>query len=86
MDAVDIQVKLLHGSAQVPVYMTDLAAGMDLFSCLDDTLQIPPGERCLVSTGVALAIPVGFEGQVRPRSRLAIKKGLTLVNARHYRR
>jgi len=81
MSAVDIQVKLLHRAAQVPVYMTELAAGMDLFACLDDTLQLLPGQRCLVPTGVALAIPAGFEGQVRPRSGLAIKKGLTLVNA-----
>lgn len=81
MSAVDIRVKLLHQRAQVPTYMTELAAGMDLFACLDDTLQLHPGQRCLVPTGVALAIPAGFEGQVRPRSGLAIKKGLTLVNA-----
>lgn len=81
MSTVDIQVKLLHQTAKVPAYMTELAAGMDLFACLDDTLQLLPGQRCLVPTGVALAIPVGFEGQVRPRSGLAIKKGLTLVNA-----
>lgn len=81
MSAVDIRVKLLHQRAQVPAYMTELAAGMDLFACLDDTLQLHPGQRCLVPTGVALAIPAGFEGQVRPRSGLAIKKGLTLVNA-----
>lgn len=81
MTAVDIQVKRLHQSAQLPAYMTELAAGMDLFACLDQALLLAPGERCLVGTGIALAIPAGYEGQVRPRSGLAIKKGVTLVNA-----
>ncbi len=81
MRPIDIQVKLLHNSAQLPVYMTELAAGMDLFACLNEPLYLLPGQRFLVPTGIALAIPAGYEGQVRPRSGLAIKKGLTLVNA-----
>lgn len=81
MSAVDVQVKKLRESAQLPEYMTELAAGMDLFACLDESQQLLPGQRCLVPTGIALAIPVGYEGQVRPRSGLAIKRGLTLVNA-----
>jgi len=81
MHTIDLQVKLLHDSAQLPVYMTELAAGMDLFACLDEPLLLQPGQRFLVPTGIALAIPAGYEGQVRPRSGLAIKKGLTLVNA-----
>ncbi len=81
MSTVDIQVKLLHDRAKLPVYMTELAAGMDLFACLDEPLQLLPGQRFLVPTGIALAIPSGYEGQVRPRSGLAIKQGLTLVNA-----
>lgn len=81
MSSVDVQVKLLHNTAQVPAYMTKSAAGMDVFACLDETLQLLPGQRCLIPTGIALAIPVGYEGQVRPRSGLAIKKGLTLVNS-----
>ena len=81
MSTVDIQVKLLHDRAQLPVYMTDFAAGMDLFACFDEPLRLLPGQRFLVPTGIALAIPAGYEGQVRPRSGLAIKKGLTLVNA-----
>jgi dUTP pyrophosphatase len=81
MSTIDIQVKLLNDSAKLPVYMTELAAGMDLFACLDEPLRLHPGQRCLVPTGIALAIPAGYEGQVRPRSGLAIKKGLTLVNA-----
>ncbi len=81
MSIVDIQVKLLHDRAQLPAYMTELAAGMDLFACLEENLRLLPGQRRLVPTGIALAIPAGYEGQVRPRSGLAIKKGLTLVNA-----
>lgn len=80
MSSVDVQVKLLRDTAQLPVYMTELAAGMDLFACLDESQQLLPGQRILVPTGIALAIPAGYEGQVRPRSGLAIKKGLTLVN------
>jgi dUTP pyrophosphatase len=81
MSTVDVRVKLLRDTAQLPAYMTEQAAGMDLFACLDEALQLLPGQRCLVPTGLALAIPVGFEGQIRPRSGLAVKKGLTLVNA-----
>lgn len=81
MSTIDIQVKLLNDSAKLPVYMTELSAGMDLFAYLDEPLRLHPGQRCLVPTGIALAIPAGYEGQVRPRSGLAIKKGLTLVNA-----
>lgn len=81
MSEVNVQVKLLRDTAQLPAYMTEQAAGMDLFACLDESQQLLPGQRCLVPTGIALAIPAGFEGQVRPRSGLAIKKGLSLVNA-----
>ncbi len=65
----------------MPEYMTELAAGMDLVACLDEPLSLLPGERCLVPTGIALAIPPGYEGQVRPRSGLAIHNGVTLLNA-----
>jgi dUTP pyrophosphatase len=81
MNTVAVQIKLLHDAARMPAYMTELAAGMDLFACLESPLCLPPGERMLIPTGIALAIPPGYEGQVRPRSGLAIKKGVTLVNA-----
>jgi dUTP pyrophosphatase len=61
--------------------MTELAAGMDLHAALESPLQLVPGERRLIPTGIAMAIPPGYEGQVRPRSGLALKKGLTLVNS-----
>jgi dUTP pyrophosphatase len=54
---------------------------MDLLAAIEQDLRLAPGERALVSTGVALAIPAGYEGQVRPRSGLAIREGITLLNA-----
>jgi dUTP pyrophosphatase len=81
MEPITIQIKRLRESAILPEYMTEMAAGMDLHAALDAPLHLSPGQRCLVPTGIAMAIPPGFEGQVRPRSGLALKKGLTLVNA-----
>lgn len=81
MKTLNVQVKCLRDGAIVPRYMTENAAGMDLFAFLDLPVRIAPGDRSLIPTGIALAIPAGFEGQVRPRSGLALKKGLTLVNS-----
>jgi dUTP pyrophosphatase len=81
MEPLNIQVQCLREGVILPRYMTENAAGMDLFAFLDAPLQLAPGERSLIPTGIALAIPAGFEGQVRPRSGLALKKGLTLVNS-----
>lgn len=64
-----------------PSYETSGSAGMDVAACLDESITILSGEIVLVPTGFALAIPQGFEIQVRPRSGLAIKKGITIVNA-----
>jgi dUTP pyrophosphatase len=78
--AVDIEVKRLpHGEGlPLPAYATDGAAGMDVVSAEDVTLA--PLARHAVATGLALAIPAGFEVQVRPRSGLALKHGITLPN------
>lgn len=76
-----VQVRRLSPAAILPRYMTDLAAGVDLAADLAAGITLAPGERALVPTGLALAIPPGFEGQVRPRSGLALKKGVSLVNA-----
>ncbi len=81
MSNISIKVKRLHESAVLPRYMTESAAGMDLHACLENPLTIMVGQRVLIPTGLAMSIPVGFEGQVRPRSGLALKKGLTLVNS-----
>jgi dUTP diphosphatase len=67
-------------SVPIPQYMTEGASGMDLFASLDEEVTLEPGERKLIPTGIALAIPEGFEGQVRPRSGLAIQKGIGIVN------
>jgi dUTP pyrophosphatase len=77
-----IFVKRLRKNLPVsmPQYMTEGASGMDLFASLEDEVTLEPGERRLIPTGVAIALPLGFEGQVRPRSGLAIQKGIGVVN------
>jgi dUTP pyrophosphatase len=65
----------------VPRYQTADAAGMDLHAALDQPMQVAPGAVAAVPTGLAMAIPRGYEGQVRPRSGLAIKHAVTLINA-----
>jgi len=75
---VELRVTV-EGGGQVPGYATEEAAGMDLRSTHDVTLQ--PLERMLVKTGLRMAIPKGFEGQVRPRSGLALKQGITCLNS-----
>lgn len=85
MSAVDIQVmRLPHGAdLPLPAYQSDLAAGLDLLAAVPAAapLTIEPGARKLVPTGLALALPPGTEAQVRPRSGLAVKHGLTVLNA-----
>ncbi len=61
--------------------MTGGAAGMDLTAAPDEPLVLQPGQRALVPTGISVALPPGHEGQIRPRSGLAVKHGLTLLNA-----
>jgi dUTP pyrophosphatase len=60
--------------------MTEHSAGMDLFADVEGEVVLEPGERRLIPTGIALAIPPGYEGQVRPRSGLALREGISLVN------
>lgn len=82
-----LQVRSLDARACVPSYQTSQAAGLDLSACLPrgdcthDTLQVGPGSIVKVPTGLAIALPDGHEGQVRPRSGLATRHGLTVVNA-----
>jgi len=64
----------------LPHYGSDEAAGADLRACIDQPLTLKPGERVLVPTGLKMSIPTGYEGQVRPRSGLAAKKGITVLN------
>lgn len=81
MTPVMVQVKKLRSEAVLPAYMTEHAAGMDLHAALEEPRILAPGERGLIPTGLALAIPPGYEGQVRPRSGLALRQGIALVNA-----
>ena len=83
MNAPIVLVKRLPHSEGLPLptYMTPEAAGLDLPAALGGELVVEPGRIVLVPTGLCLAIPHGYEGQVRPRSGLAIKHGLTVVNA-----
>jgi dUTP pyrophosphatase len=79
---MDIQVKVVNkGGQPLPSYETAQSAGMDLRAALAEDLVLVPGARALVPTGLYLEIPVGYEAQVRPRSGLALKRGLTVLNA-----
>lgn len=65
----------------LPAYATPLSAGMDLRANLDEPIVLKPLQRCLVPTGLYIALPEGYEAQVRPRSGLALKKGIGVLNA-----
>jgi dUTP pyrophosphatase len=76
-----IQVQVINKSPHdLPAYQTDGASGMDIRAWLQEPVILKPLERKLIPTGLYFAIPAGFEVQIRPRSGLAIKKGLTLIN------
>lgn len=74
--------RLAHAEGlPLPSYGTAGAAGLDLIAALSEEIIIAPGDRVLVPTGIALALPAGYEAQVRPRSGLAVKSGITVLNA-----
>jgi dUTP pyrophosphatase len=76
-----MQVKIVNRSKhQLPAYETAFSAGMDVRANLQETLTLEPFERALVSTGLYMELPKGYECQVRPRSGLALKKGITVLN------
>ena len=79
--AVSLQV-LPHGRGlPLPAYATAGSAGADLAAAIEAPLVLPPGGRALVPTGIALALPDGFEAQIRPRSGLALRHGVTVLNS-----
>ena len=78
MDKLNVEVQLIRPEAKMPAYAHHGDAGVDLYSVIDHTLR--PGERVLVPTGLKMAIPEGYEGQVRPKSGLALKHGITVLN------
>lgn len=78
MKKLDVKVKILNTDAVIPKYQTSEAAGFDLHSVDEKTIKA--GERDVIKTGLAVALPKGYELQVRPRSGLALKNGITVLN------
>lgn len=77
-----LKVRIVNKSGNaLPQYATSASAGVDLRANLNDPVQINPLERDLISTGIFIELPVGYEAQVRPRSGLAMKKGLSVLNS-----
>jgi dUTP pyrophosphatase len=81
MPAVPVQ-RLAHGAGlPLPERATEGSAGMDLRAAVEADVELSPGARVLIPTGIALALPNGYEGQIRPRSGLALKHGVTVLNS-----
>lgn len=80
---VEVALLRLDHAADLPIpaYETAHAAGMDLMACIASDMELAPGKRALIPTGFSIALPEGFEAQVRPRSGLALKHGITVLNA-----
>lgn len=77
-----MEVEIINKSKhRLPSYATSLSAGMDIRANIDQPIELQPLQRVLVPTGLFLALPEGFEAQVRPRSGLALKKGITVLNS-----
>ena len=84
VEELQIQIKRMRPDdtpLTFPAYMTEGSAGMDLCADIAAELRLAPMERRLIPTGIAIALPRGFEAQIRPRSGLALKQGLTLLNS-----
>ncbi|MGF1465088.1 MAG: dUTP diphosphatase [Sandaracinaceae bacterium] len=77
----ELRLARLRPNAVLPRYATAGAAGLDLSACLEEPLTLSPGDRVRVPTGWAIALPPGHEGQVRPRSGLALRDGITVLNS-----
>lgn len=75
-----IEITKIKSEAIIPQYQTAGAAGADVYACLDEPVTLQPMERRLIPTGLAVAIPRGYEAQIRARSGLSIKHGITMVN------
>lgn len=76
-----LEIKIVNKSKhQLPQYATPLSAGMDIRANLDHSITLQPLERAMIPTGLYIALPEGYEAQIRPRSGLALKKGITLLN------
>jgi dUTP pyrophosphatase len=82
MQKIKVQIKRLPHNRNLPLpsYMSEHAAGLDLCACVRDESVIPPRQWRLIPTGIAIALPDGYEAQVRPRSGLALKQGISILN------
>jgi dUTP pyrophosphatase len=83
MEKIKVYIQKFPGNEDIPLpqYMTDQAAGMDIFAAVPEEEIILTGQRKKIPTGVAIALPEGYEAQIRPRSGLALKNGITLLNS-----
>lgn len=83
MQELEIKIKTLphFEGLSLPEYMTDGASGFDLIAACEEAVALSPGRRALIPTGISISLPRGTEAQVRPRSGLAIKHGITLLNS-----
>ena len=75
-----VQLKRLHDAAIIPRYQTELSAGVDLAACMTEDVIIAPHERVVIPTGIAIALPAGYEAQIRGRSGMALKFGVMPAN------
>lgn len=77
-----MNIPIMNNSGHpLPCYQTEQSAGMDLHASLDVPITLAPGARALIATGLAMALPPGYEAQIRPRSGLALKHGVTVLNS-----
>jgi len=83
MSSVSVAITILpHAeSLALPAYATEQAAGMDLCAAITNDVTLQPGQRTLIPTGLSIALPNGYEAQIRPRSGLALKNGITVLNS-----
>ncbi len=83
MEEIRVSIESLDSGKDIPLprYMTEGSAGMDIFAAVEKEEFILPGERKIIPTGIAIALPEGYEAQIRPRSGLAIRNGITLINS-----
>lgn len=80
MNSVVIEIRPVRCDLRLPAYQTPLSSGMDIHAAIDEPLSLDPGQRMVIPTGFAIALPVGYEAQVRPRSGLAKNNGITVLN------
>lgn len=80
---IEVNIKILESgnNLELPSYATEGSAGVDLKAAIDGSIVIHPLERLLISTGICISLPMGYEAQIRPRSGLALKNGITVLNS-----